>query len=170
MKNNQVKETKQKKSFKEVVYDNRGKIIAIGGLAVTITVCAIISNYCNDYNNFSKKLTKSGIKKDLVKINAKSDLGLLIDNELWEKVTVTEDIINNSGIIDQAKATITRKKDTLNGKLNCLSNMMQKNDDIINKTLELKAGIEAYDKMLDQCDELEYLYKCRNIGESLIED
>lgn len=169
MKNNQVKETKQKKSFKEVAYDNRGKIIAIGGLAVAITVCAIISNK-NDYNNFSKKLTKSGIKKDLVKINAKSDLGLLIDNELWEKVTVTEDIINNSGIIDQAKATITRKRDTLNGKLNCLSNMMQKNDDIINKTLELKAGIEAYDKMLDQCDELEYLYKCRNIGESLIED
>ena len=117
-----------------------------------------------------KKITKSDIKKDLVKINAKSDLGLLIDNELWEKVTVTEDIINNSGIIDQAKATITRKRDTLNGKLNCLSNMTQKNDDIINKTLELKAGIEAYDKMLDQCDELEYLYKCRNIGESLIED
>ena len=32
------------------------------------------------------------------------------------------------------------------------------------------AGIEAYDKMLDQYDELEYLYKCRTIGESLIED
>ena len=29
---------------------------------------------------------------------------------------------------------------------------------------------EAYDKMLDQYDELEYLYKCRTIGESLIED
>ena len=167
MKNNQVKETKQKKSFKEVVYDNRGKIIAIGGLAVAITVCAIISK---NYNNFGKKITKSDMKKDLVKINAKSDLGLLIDNELWEKVTVTENIINNSGIIDQAKATVTRKRDTLIGKLNCLSNMEQKNDDIINKTLELKAGIEAYDKMLDQYDELEYLYKCRTIGESLIED
>ena len=167
MKNNQVKETKQKKSFKEVVYDNRGKIIAIGGLVVAITICIINSK---NSNNFGKKITKSDVKKDLVKINAKSDLGLLIDNELWEKVTVTENIINNSGIIDQAKATVTRKRDTLNGKLNCLSNMTQKNDDIINKTLELKAGIEAYDKMLDQCDELEYLYKCRNIGESLIED
>ena len=169
MKNNQVKETKQKKSFKEVVYDNRGKIIAIGGLAVAITISIIISK---NSNNFGKKITKtkSDIKKDLVKINAKSDLGLLIDNELWEKVTVTENIINNSGIIDQAKATVTRKRDTLNGKLNCLSNMKQKNDDIINKILELKAGIEAYDKMLDQYDELEYLYKCRTIGESLIED
>lgn len=38
------------------------------------------------------------------------------------------------------------------------------------KSLEIKAGIEAYDKMLDQYDELEYLYKCRTIGESLIED
>ena len=153
--------------FKEVVYDNRGKIIAIGGLVVAITICIINSK---NSNNFGKKITKSDIKKDLVKINAKSDLGLLINNELWEKVTVTENIINNSGIIDQAKATITRKRDTLNGKLNCLSNMIQKNDDIINKILELKAGIEAYDKMLDQCDELEYLYKCRTIGESLIED
>ena len=169
MKNNQVKETKQKKSFKEVVYDNRGKIIAIGGIAVAITVGIIVSK---KYNNFGKNLTKikNNTEKELVKVNAKNDLGLLIDNELWEKVTVTENIINNSGIIDQAKATVTRKRDTLNGKLNCLSNMKQKNDDMINKILELKAGIEAYDKMLDQYDELEYLYKCRTIGESLIED
>ena len=169
MKNNQVKETKQKKSFKEVVYDNRGKIITIGGVVVAITVGIIISK---NYNNFGKKITKtkSDIEKDLVKLNAKNDLGLLIDNELCEKVTVTENIINNSGIIDQAKATVTRKRDTLIGKLNCLSNMKQKNDNIINKTLELKAGIEAYDKMLDQYDELEYLYKCRTIGESLMED
>ena len=169
MKKEQVNETKERKTLKEVVYDNRGKIIAIGGIAVAITIGIIVSK---KYNNFGKNLTKikNNTEKELVKINAKNDLGLLIDNELWEKVTVTENIINNSGIIDQAKATVTRKRDTLIGKLNCLSNMEQKNDDIINKTLELKAGIEAYDKMLDQYDELEYLYKCRTIGESLIED
>lgn len=88
MKNNQVKETKQKKSFKEVVYDNRGKIIAIGGVVVAITVGIIVSK---NYNNFGEKLTKTknDVEKALVKINAKNDLGLLIDNELWEKVTVT---------------------------------------------------------------------------------
>ena len=48
--------------------------------------------------------------------------------------------------------------------------MVQTNDDIKNKILELKGGIENYDKMLDQCEELEYLYKCRNIGEKLFDD
>ena len=116
MKKEQVNETKERKSLKEVVYDNRGKIIAIGGIAVAITVGIIVSK---KYNNFGKNLTKikNNTEKELVKINAKNDLGLLIDNELWEKVTVTENIINNSGIIDQAKATVTRKRDTLIGKL-----------------------------------------------------
>ena len=94
----------------------------------------------------------------------------MVGNELWEKVTVTENIINNSGIIDQARATVIRKRDTLIGKLNCLSNMKQTNDAIKDKILQLKAGIEAYDKMLDQYDELEYLYKYRTAGETLLED
>ena len=150
--------TKDKKSFKEVVYDNRGKIIVIGGAVVAATLGVIISK---NYN---------GLAKCFIKTNAKSDLGLMVSNELWEKVTITENIINNSGIIDQAEATITRKRDTLVGKLNCLTNMKQTNDVIKDKILEYKAGIESYDKMLDQCDELKYLYKCRTIGETLVED
>ena len=148
---------KEKKSFKEVVYDNRGKIIVIGG-AVVATLGVIISK---NYN---------GLAKCFKKTNAKSDLGIMVGNELWNKVTVTEDIINNSGIIDQARATVIRKRDTLVGKLNCLSNMKQTNDAIKDKILQIKAGIEAYDKMLDQYDELEYLYKCRTIGETVLED
>ena len=158
MENKQVKETKERKSFKEVVNDNREKIIVIGGVIVTAAVgIAINKNYIN-------------VSKGLKKTDTKTDLGLLLDNELWEKVTVTENIINNSGIIDQAKATVTRKKDTLVGKLNCLSNMVQINDDIKEKISQLKGGIDAYDKMLDQYDELEYLYKCRTIGEGLLDD
>ena len=155
---NKENNTKSKKSFKEVVYNNRGKIVVIGGVIATATLGVVISKNHID------------LVKCLKKINAKSDLGLIVDDELWEKVTVTENIINNSGIIDQAKATVTRKKDTLVGKLNCLSNMKQTNDDIKNKILQIKAGIETYDKMLDQYDELEYLYKCRTIGETLLED
>lgn len=159
MKNQENTNTnKDKKSFKEVVYDNRGTIIAIGGTVVAATLGVIVAkNY-------------KGLAKCFKKTNAKSDLGLMVGNELWEKVTVTEDIINNSGIIDQAKATIIRKRDHLVGKLNCLVNMKQFNPSIENKILELKAGIESYDKMLDKCDELKYLYKARTIGESLVED
>lgn len=82
---------------------------------------------------------------------------------------VTENIINNSGIIDQARATMTRKKDNLIGKLNRYINMEQGTPDIDKLIEETKAGIAGFDKMLDQCDELEYLYKCRNIGEDLLD-
>lgn len=149
---------KDKKSFKEVVYDNRGKIIIVGGAVVATTLGVIISK---KYDVLAKCLKKT---------NAKSDVGIMVSNELWNKVTVTEDIINNSGIIDQARATVIRKRDTLVGKLNCLTNMKQLNPIIEDKILQIKAGIEAYDKMLDQYDELEYLYKCRTIGESFVED
>ena len=157
-KNNKEKQTNERKSFKEFVSDNRGKIMVIGGTVVTITAGVILAK---NYKNLAKHATK---------INSKSDLGLLASNELLEKVTVTENIINNSGIIDQAKATITRKKDTLIGKLNSYENMPQINDDVKKAIEKTKAGIKGYDKMLDQCDELEYLYKCRTIGENLLDD
>lgn len=157
-KNNKEKQTNERKSFKEFVNDNRGKIMIIGGTVVTITAGIILTK---NYKNLAKHTTK---------INAKSDLGLLANNELLEKVTITENIITNSGIIDQAKATITRKRDTLIGKLNSYENMTQINDDIIKAIEQAKAGIAGYDKMLDQCDELEYLYKCRTIGENLLDE
>ena len=157
-KNNKEKQTNERKSFKEFVNDNRGKIMIIGGTVVTITAGIILTK---NYKNLAKHTTK---------INAKSDLSLLANNELLEKVTVTENIITNSGIIDQAKATITRKRDTLIGKLNSYENMTQINDDIIKAIEQAKAGIAGYDKMLDQCDELEYLYKCRTIGENLLDE
>ena len=157
-KNNKEKQTNERKSFKEFVNNNRGKIMIIGGTVVTITAGIILTK---NYKNLAKHTTK---------INAKSDLGLLANNELLEKVTITENIITNSGIIDQAKATITRKRDTLIGKLNSYENMTQINDDIIKAIEQAKAGIAGYDKMLDQCDELEYLYKCRTIGENLLDE
>lgn len=156
--NNKEKQTNERKSFKEFVNDNRGKIMVIGGTVVTITAGTILTK---NYKNLAKHVTK---------MDAKSDLGLLASNELLEKVTVTENIITNSGIIDQAKTTITRKRDNLISKLNRYENMEQINDNIKYIIRETKAGIKGYDKMLDQCDELEYLYKCRTIGENLLDD
>lgn len=149
---------KERKSLKEVVAENKGKIMVIGGTVVTIALGVVITK---NYKNLAKQV---------VKADAKGDLGILVDEELWYKMEVTENIITNSGIIDQARATITRKRDNLIGKVNRLSNMPQQNNDIINKITEAKAGIAGFDKMLDQCDELEYLYKCRAIGENILED
>ena len=147
----------ERKTFKEVVKENKGKIIIIGGTVVSVAVGVVLTK---NYRNLTKQVVKADVK---------GDLGILIDNELWEKVKTTEDIIVNSGIIDQAKATITRKRDNLVGKLNRFVNMEQGTPDIDKLITETKAGIAGFDKMLDQCDELEYLYKCRNIGENLLD-
>ena len=148
----------ERKTFKEVVKENKGKIMIIGGTVVTVAVGVVLTK---NYKNLAKQV---------VKADAKGELGILIDNELWEKVKTTEDIIVNSGIIDQAKATITRKRDNLVGKLNRFVNMEQGTPDIDKLIIETKAGIAGFDKMLCQCDELEYLYKRRNIGENLLDD
>ena len=156
MKNNE--NAKERKSFKEVVVENKGKIIA--GVSI-VTAGALGVVLVKNHKDLIKCLTK---------INAKSDMGIMVDEELWRRAEVTEDIIVNSGIIDQAKATISRKRDNLIGKLNRYINMEQGTPDIDKLIEEVKAGIKGFDKMLDQCDELEYLYKARTLAENVLED
>ena len=156
MKNNE--NVKERKSFKEVVVENKGKIIAGVSIVAAGAVGVVLVKNNKD------------LLKYISKVEAKSDLGNIADKELWEKVNVTENIIVNSGIIEQARATIIRKRDNLISKLNCLENMQQLTDDVVNKIAELKGGISGFDKMLDQCDELEYLYKAREVAENLLED
>lgn len=156
MKNNE--NVKERKSFKEVVVENKGKIIA--GVSI-VTAGALGVVLVKNHKDLFKFVTK---------VDAKSDLGIMANEELWHKVEVTEDIIVNSGIIDQAKATISRKRDNLIGKLNRYVNLEQHTPDIDKLIEEAKAGIKGFDKMLDQCDELEYLYKARTLAENVLED
>lgn len=147
----------ERKTFREVVKENKGKIMVIGGAVATITIGVVLTK---NYKNLAKQV---------IKADTKGELGNLVNEELWYKMEVTENIINNSGIVDQAKATITRKRDNLIGKLNRFVNMEQGTPDIDKLITETKAGIAGFDKMLDQCEELEYLYNCRTIGENLLE-
>lgn len=147
----------ERKTFREVVKENKGKIMVIGGAVATITIGVVLTK---NYKNLAKQV---------IKADAKGELGNLVNEALWYKMEVTENIINNSGIIDQAKATITRKRDNLIGKLNRFVNIEQGTPDIDKLITETKAGIAGFDKMLDQCEELEYLYNCRTIGENLLE-
>ena len=159
MKNNE--NVKERKSLKEVVVENKGKIIAgVSIVAAGAVGIAIAKNH---------KVLVDQLKQ-IKKVDAKSDLGIMVSKELWEKVEITEDIVVNSGIIDQAKATITRKRDNLIGKLNRYTNMQQGTPDVDKLIEEVKAGIAGFDKLLDNCDQLEYLYKCRTLAEELLED
>ena len=156
MKNNE--NAKERKSFKEVVAENKGKIAIACGAGATIALGVVLAKNHKD------------LFKYVTKVDAKSELGIMVDTELWRKVEVTEDIIVNSGIIDQARATITRKRDNLIGKLNRYTNMDQITDDVVEIIENVKAGIKGFDKMLDSCDELEYLYKARTLAENVLED
>ena len=151
-------QTKEKKSLKETLVENKGKIIAGVGTVIITGVGIVI------FKEFKTRDTK------LLKVSDAGAANALVVTELWDKVKVTEDIINNSGIIDQARATVIRKRDTLVGKLNSLVNMKQTSDLIKDNIEKIKAGIEGYDKMLDSYDDLEYLYKCRVSAEDLLSD
>ena len=155
MKNNE--NAKERKSLKEVVVENKGKIIAgVSIVAAGAVGIAIVKNH------------RCSAKFDY--LEAKTDLGIMISDELLNKIEVTEDIIVNSGIIEQARATIMRKRDNLSGKLNRYVNMEQGTPDIDKLIEEVKAGIAGFDKMLDKCEELEFLYKDRTLAETLLED
>ena len=158
MKNNE--NVKERKSLKEVVVENKGKIIAgISIVAAGAVGIAVVKNHKAIVDQL----------KQIKQVDAKAEIGHVISEELWHRAEVTEDIIVNSGIIDQARATITRKRDNLISKLNRYENMTQLTDEIVETISELKGGVSGFDKMLDQCDELEYLYKCRNVAEDLLD-
>ena len=159
MKNNE--NVKERKSLKEVVVENKGKIIA--GVSI-VAAGAVGIAVAKNHKAIVDQL------KQIKKVDTKVEVGHVISEELWHRAEVTEDIIVNSGIIDQARATIMRKKDNLIGKLNRYTNMEQGTPDIDKLIEEVKAGIAGFDKMLDNCNELEYLYKCKTVAEELLED
>ena len=159
MKNNE--NVKERKSLKEVVVENKGKIIA--GVSI-VAAGAVGIAVAKNHKAIVDQL------KQIKKVDAKVEVGHVISEELWHRAEVTEDIIVNSGIIDQARATIMRKKDNLIGKLNRYTNIEQGTPDIDKLIEEVKAGIAGFDKMLDNCNELEYLYKCKTVAEELLED
>ena len=159
MKNNE--NVKERKSLKEVVVENKGKIIAgVSIVAAGAVGIAVVKNHKAIVDQL----------KQIKQVDTKVEVGHVISEELWHRAEVTEDIIVNSGIIDQARATIIRKKDNLAGKLNRYINMEQGTPDIDKLIEEVKAGIAGFDKMLDNCNELEYLYKCKTVAEELLED
>ena len=159
MKNNE--NVKERKSLKEVVIENKGKIIA--GVSI-VAAGAVGIAVAKNHKAIVDQL------KQIKQVDTKVEVGHVISEELWHRAEVTEDIIVNSGIIDQAKATIMRKKDNLIGKLNRYTNIEQGTPDIDKLIEEVKAGIAGFDKMLDNCNELEYLYKCKTVAEELLED
>ena len=120
--------TNEKKSFKEVIVDNRGKIIATVGVITTGVVGYIAYKY----------------KIELNAINERTD--------------VVESAIVEGCIIDQARATVIRKRDYQLGKLNGMLKANRTDGNNLKIIERLKGSIESYDVMLKKYDELEKVY------------
>lgn len=74
MKNNE--NVKERKSLKEVVVENKGKIIAgVSIVAAGAVGIAVAKNYKGLANQLSKRVTK---------IDAKTDMGIVVSEELLE--------------------------------------------------------------------------------------
>ena len=120
--------TNEKKSFKDVIVDNRGKIIATVGIITTGVVGYIAYKY----------------KIELNAINERTD--------------VVESAIVEGCIIDQARATVIRKRDYQLGKLNGMLKANRTDGNNLKIIERLKGSIESYDVMLKKYDELEKVY------------
>lgn len=135
---------KERKSFKEVVYDNRGKILT-GALCITTATLS--------YLLFKEVKQNEIIKMENVKLNTENKMV----NKFKETVETIQEAMSE-GMIQEAIATTTRK---LNSRMDKRDHLLSKNnlkyDDKIKleKTLE---EIEVFERRLNAFNKLEEKY------------
>ena len=164
MKTNQLNETKERKSFKEVLVENK-EVILIG----TGIVISGIGAYFLGKELVNKRRLETAIKKlndDSSKLGVLSSM-LTVDNT--DRLDKIENVLFQGGVLEQAEATIHRKKNRLVDKLARYVNAQgsPETDKIIK---ECEAGIESFNKMLDGCDFIRFCCKNETIEELIKED
>ena len=152
MKNNE--NVKQRKSFKEVVAENKEVILAASMLVATGAGVVLLGRYVN---HTDLKLKVSQLESWLKLETGRRE-------SLEARVETAENIIVNSGIIEKAKATLTQKRDNLVGKLICLNNSGQINEAIVDS---IKEGIAEFDDLLLQIENVELDVVYRTLGDGL---
>lgn len=169
-------QTKERKSLKEVVVENKGKILTGASIVISVGCIYLIG----------KKLE---VGKDLV--NAEDAVDVLLNNETLnrrdqivlagislnsqlncdnaDRLDKIEKILNEGGVLNQAIATITGKRDRLNSKLLRYINKpgSPENDKIIE---QCKGGIEEFNKMLEGCDFIKFCCKYKDGVQELLDE
>ncbi len=82
-------------------------------------------------------------------------------SKLRTKADFAGSVVIEGGIVDQARATVTRKRDYLIGKLNTLEQLGKNTStdiDGIRKIDKLRTGIQNYDHMLEMYNKFESQY------------
>lgn len=131
---------KERKSFKDVVYDNRGKIL-IGALCITTGTLS--------YLLFKEVKQNEILKIENVKLNT--------ENKFKETVETIQEAMSE-GMIQEAIATTTRK---LNNRIDRKDRLLNKNN--LDHTEQMKLNkaleeIEVFERRLNAFNKLEEKY------------
>ena len=129
-------QTKESRSLKEIIVENKHKVLT--GVSIVMSAGCIYL--------IGKEISIRRLELD---INSQ----LICDNV--DRLNKIEQILNEGGVLNQAIATITGKRDRLNSKLLRYINKpgSPENDKIIE---QCKSGIEEFNKMLEGCDFIKF--------------
>lgn len=135
---------KERKSFKEVVYDNRGKILT-GALCITTVTLS--------YLLFKEVKQNEILKIENVKLNTENKMV----NKFKETVETIQEAMSE-GMIQEAIATTTRK---LNNRIDIRDRLLNKNN--LDHTEQMKLNkaleeIEVFERRLNAFNKLEEKY------------
>ena len=148
--------TKERKSFKEVLVENKGKILIGSGVVLSAGLGFLCRDNIKALLRLGDNLTKGVVLTSVIATN---------DNERIDEV---EKILIEGGVLNQAIATITGKRDRLNSKLlRFVESQGNPNSDRIIE--ECKRGIAKFDEMLMGCEFINNYWKDSKIDE-LLED
>ena len=165
--------TKERKSFKEVLVENKGKILIVAGVIASAAAVYFVGK--DIVNKKTVEETVDSISKavgeptvaEVAFTGIRANSYISLDN--CERIDKVENILIEGGVLDLAEASINRKKDTLSRKLACHIGK-QGNPDSDRIIEECKAGIESFNKMLDGCDFIRWCWKSDTIDELLEEE
>ena len=166
--------TNEKKSFKEKLVENKGKILIGAGVVLSGISLYFLGREFVIKEKLERELDELEHEKKSLEYElfSKSSTLTLLNSGLTtmntDRLDKIENVLFQGGVLEQAEATIHRKKNRLVDKLARCANSQGNpdNDRIIE---ECKAGIKSFDEMLDGCNFIRFCHKDEAI-EKLVEE
>ena len=168
-------QTNEKKSFKEVLVENRYKILTGASIVISAGFIYFIGkelkvrkDLINAEDAVDVLLNDEKLRRDRI-VAAGISLNSKLSCDNADRLDQIEQILNEGGVLNQAIATITGKRDRLNSKLLRYINKpgSPENDKIIE---QCKGGIEEFNKMLEGCDFIKFCCKYKDGVQELLDE
>ena len=147
MKKNQEQQTKERRSMKEVIIDNRGKIIAgVGVVSCVVSYVILRNKYENEMKNVTEKFGDKMLNK-IDELNQYKNKVLMLEEDIVDlyEDNKTLSAILSEGVLQDAIETTSNKINSRTSKLRILEDIVKDNpkEDIIDKIYKVKEELEV---------------------------